>query len=197
MPRVSRVQADQHRLAIEKASARLFRERGLHGVSVAELMAAAGLTHGGFYGHFASKEALAAQACTRCFQQSRLRWRERIAAAGSRAAAHADIVNAYLSPRSRDAAGSACPLPALAGDVAREPAGAPLRARFREGIAGLLGILAGLQPVADGAQAHADALVELSTLAGALLLARATAGDALSDQFLAAARHALTARSGS
>ena len=62
MARASREQADKHRQAIEQASSKLFRERGLNGVSVAELMAGAGLTHGGFYGHFSSKDALAALA---------------------------------------------------------------------------------------------------------------------------------------
>ncbi|MFJ5383864.1 TetR family transcriptional regulator, partial [Cupriavidus sp. CER94] len=59
MARASRAVADQHRTAIEAASARLFRQYGLHGVTVAQVMADAGLTHGGFYGHFSSKDDLA------------------------------------------------------------------------------------------------------------------------------------------
>ena len=62
MPRVSRAEAESHREQITEASSRLFRERGIKGVSVADLMGAAGLTHGGFYGHFESKDALAAVA---------------------------------------------------------------------------------------------------------------------------------------
>ena len=66
--KVSKEQAAQHRAAIVEAAARLFRERGLDGVGVAEITRAAGLTHGGFYGHFASKEALAQEACARSFE---------------------------------------------------------------------------------------------------------------------------------
>ena len=71
MPRVTREQADSNKIAITEASARLFRERGIDSVSVAELMAAAGLTHGGFYGHFASKQELAGEACAFAFGRSR------------------------------------------------------------------------------------------------------------------------------
>ena len=65
MPRVSRAEAENHRQQITEASARLFKERGVKGVSVADLMGAAGLTHGGFYGHFESKDALAGVAVAR------------------------------------------------------------------------------------------------------------------------------------
>ena len=78
MPRVSREQTDINRLAIEDASSRLFREQGIKAVSVADLMAAAGLTHGGFYGHFESKDALAAVACAKAFEQSAGRWEKRL-----------------------------------------------------------------------------------------------------------------------
>ncbi|RLU05724.1 TetR family transcriptional regulator, partial [Pseudomonas prosekii] len=79
MPRVSRKQADLNREIIVEAATRLFRERGLHGISVVDVMAAAGLTHGGFYGHFESKEALAREAGGRAFEQSAERWKTRIA----------------------------------------------------------------------------------------------------------------------
>ena len=75
MPRVSKEQTDRNRLLIEAASARLFKERGLNGVSVTDIMASAGLTHGGFYGHFESKDELAAVACERAFGESVVRWR--------------------------------------------------------------------------------------------------------------------------
>ena len=75
MPRVSREQTDKNRLLIEAASARLFKEHGFDGVSVADIMASAGLTHGGFYGHFESKDELAALACAKAFEESAARWR--------------------------------------------------------------------------------------------------------------------------
>src|SRR5580658_9051251 len=90
MPRASKLQAQSHRRAFTDASARLMRERGIDGVSVADLMGAAGLTHGGFYGHFDSKEQLAAEACAHAFAESVERWKTRIAA-------HADDNAALLA----------------------------------------------------------------------------------------------------
>ncbi len=193
MPRVTRQQADQHRAAIENASSRLFRERGVDGVSVSELMAAAGLTHGGFYGHFDSKEALAAVACSRAFAQSARKWRTRVASRPDHAGARVAIIDAYLSPSSRDAAGSACPAPALAADVARAAPGATIRSSYCDGIEQLLEVLDGVQGPHDPASCRRRSLADLSTLIGALLLSRATTGHALSDQVLAAARAALGA----
>ena len=99
MPRVSRKQADLNREIIVEAATRLFRERGLHGISVVDVMAAAGLTHGGFYGHFESKEALAQEASGRAFDQSAERWQERIAAhVDDNDAARRALIEPYLSP---------------------------------------------------------------------------------------------------
>jgi TetR/AcrR family transcriptional repressor of nem operon len=186
MARASRAQMNQNRLAIEAASARLFREQGLKGISVDELMAAAGLTHGGFYGHFESKDALAAIACANAFEQSAARWRERSQGRPDPSAALKAIVDAYLSLRSRDDPGDSCPATALAADVAREPAGKPIHETFTAGIQALLGVLQSLgEPGEAGRQ---RALVQLSTLVGALLLARATRADGISGDFLEAAQ---------
>ncbi len=101
MPRVSRVVTERNRAAIERESARLFREQGLRGVSVAELMAAAGLTHGGFYGHFESKDALATVACTKAFDEAVERWQARISATTDPESALTALVDGYLSSRNR------------------------------------------------------------------------------------------------
>src|SRR6202161_4039484 len=101
MPRVSREQADRNRIAITEASARLFREQGVDNVSVAELMAAAGLTHGGFYGHFESKEELAGEACRWAFARSVERWKKRIAEKNDPGVARAALTDSYLSAQSR------------------------------------------------------------------------------------------------
>lgn len=188
MPRVSRAQTDSNRAAIEATSARLFREQGIKNVSVADLMAAVGLTHGGFYGHFASKDALAAVACTHAFTQAHERWTERVASQSSPDAALQHLFQAYLRPESRDIAGTGCPLPALAADVAREPADKPVRAAYLTGLNDLLSVLLPLQGTGDATTDRSQALAQLSTLVGALLLSRATQGDALSDELLAAAR---------
>ncbi|KAI3590572.1 Transcriptional regulator, AcrR family [Cupriavidus sp. U2] len=196
MARASRAVADQHRTAIEAASARLFRQHGLHGVTVAQVMADAGLTHGGFYGHFSSKDDLAAAGCARAFADSAARWRQRIQqAGGDRHAARRFLVEQYLSEVHRDAPEHGCPASALVGDVAREPAGKPVRGAFLDGIQQLLAAWKTLapdttarEPGADDTVAHRTALLEMATLVGAVTLARATAGDALSDDILDAAR---------
>lgn len=191
MPRVSKEQSVAHRKTITAVSARLMRERGIKSVSVADLMGAAGLTHGGFYGHYESKDALAAEACAHAFTESVEKWKKRIADQSDHAAALKAIVDGYLSVRTRDAPGTSCPLPALVGDVAREAADAPVRPAYVAGTERLLDILAGLKPSGSDKSDRRRALAQLSTLVGALLLARATAGNPLSEEILAAARDAL------
>lgn len=192
MPRVSREQADKNREAIEEASSRLFRERGLSGVSVADLMAGAGLTHGGFYGHFESKDALAALACRRAFEEAAGRWTRRVGRAGEdKAAQLASLVKPYLAAAHRNHPGQGCAAASLAGDVAREPAGKPVREAYTEGLKDLVATLADTAPQDDPVARRQTALVQMSTLVGAMMLARATAGDPLSDEILAAVRREL------
>jgi TetR/AcrR family transcriptional repressor of nem operon len=167
------------------------RERGIHGVSVAELMGAAGLTHGGFYGHFASKEELAGEACSHAFSESVARWKTRAAAHAETKAALCALIESYLSTRTRDDAGRSCPSVALACDVAREPAASPLRAAFRSGTEQLIEVLASLQAGGDPASDRRAALAQFSTLVGAVILARATAGAEISEEILRAAREQL------
>jgi TetR/AcrR family transcriptional regulator, transcriptional repressor for nem operon len=189
VPRVSRAVTEKNREAIERASSRLFREQGL-GVSLSDVMGAVGLTHGGFYGHFRSKDELVGTACASAFADSVTRWRRRIDEAGDRRTAHAALIEKYLTPESRASAGTSCPLSALAADVARESEDKPVRRTFHDGLERLVELLAGVQPV-RGRRARERALVELSTLVGAMALARATGGRPLSDDFMSAARHAL------
>jgi TetR/AcrR family transcriptional repressor of nem operon len=189
MPRVSRAEAERNRGAIENASSRLFRERGLK-VSLDDVMAAAGLTHGGFYGHFESKDELASVACASAFREAVERWHGRVGATCDRTAAHAALIGKYLTPQNRDSAGTGCPLAALATDVAREREDKPVRRRFREGLEMLVEILTRAQPV-RARRPRERALAELSTLVGAMILARATGGSALSDDIMSAARQSL------
>ena len=195
MPRVSRKQADLNREIIVEAATRLFRERGLHGISVVDVMAAAGLTHGGFYGHFESREALAQEASGRAFAQSADRWQERIAALDdNNDAARRALIEPYLSQASRDNPGDSCPVVAFAGDMCHEAADSGLRQTFMEGLNRLLKSYGSLM---DSGNAHADrqqTLVEYSLMVGALTLARASRGDALSDEILDAARTFLTSK---
>jgi TetR/AcrR family transcriptional repressor of nem operon len=188
MPRVSKHQSVLNRTAITEASARLLRERGIAGTSVADLMGAAGLTHGGFYGHFESKDALAAAACASAFAASVARWEKRVAHAGSREDARSAIVDGFLSVKARNTPGQSCPTAALAGDVARESADAPVRAAFAAGMEDLLRILQSLQSASNSREARFGALADLATLVGAQILARATSQQGISEEFLAAAR---------
>ena len=193
MPRVSREQTDSNRAAITEASARLFREHGIDKVSVAELMAAAGLTHGGFYGHFDSKEALAGEACRWAFGRSVERWEKRVAEKADRGAARTALTDNYLSAQSRGSPAGLCPATAFAVDVARESADAPIRAAYAEGVEGLLKILAGVQDTGAARGDREAALADLATMVGGLILARATEGRPISDEFLRAARQRLKA----
>ncbi|HEY4072650.1 MAG TPA: TetR/AcrR family transcriptional regulator [Herbaspirillum sp.] len=192
MPRVSRAQTDKNRASIELVAARLFLEQGIDGVSVAELMGAAGLTHGGFYGHFDSKESLAAIACSKAFEQSEKRRKEKIDGADTPQAALADITDAYLRSEHRDQPGNGCPVSALASDIARditrETADKPVRAVYLEGVKQMLTSLTKLSADAGAADAERSALQRMAMLVGALTLARATAGDPVSDAFLDAGR---------
>lgn len=188
MPRVSREQTDLNRIAIENVSAKLFREKGFNGVSVSDLMAAAGLTHGGFYGHFSSKDELAAAACAHAFNHASQRWSKRVDAATDAQGAFKAIVDNYLAARNVQDTGNSCPGPSLAADVAREPLDKPVRAAYLDGTKELIEVLASLCPSDDAAIRRQTALAQWSTMVGAMMLARATQGDPLADEILSAAR---------
>ena len=188
MPRVSRAEAESHREQITEASSRLFRERGIKGVSVADLMGAAGLTHGGFYGHFESKDALAGVAVARAFEQSAERWGKRVASRPDAASGRALIVEKFLEAQNLRNVGLGCPSVSLATDVAREPEAAPIRTAYLDGLESLVQILASVEPGPDAAARRSAALADYATMAGALMLARATEGAPLSAEILAAAR---------
>ena len=192
MPRVSKAQSQANHQAIEAAASRLFRQRGLSGVSVAELMAEAGLTHGGFYAHYASKDAVAAAACAAAFTQAAAKWQARITAAADRRAARRAIAEGYLRPTNADPAVATCPTATLAADVAREPARHPIHAAYVAGVHAQIAALAQLGESGDDGRDRAAACVQLATMMGALLLARATRGDVISTEILDAARRHLT-----
>jgi TetR/AcrR family transcriptional repressor of nem operon len=194
MARVSRQQTAQHREELVEASSRLFRERGLNGTSIADLTAAVGLTHGGFYGHFASKDELAAEACQRAFDHTDEKWRSHIAAAPDAGAALAAIIAGYINPEHRDTPGPGCAASSLCGDIGREAPDKPVRESFSQGIECLIAHLAALiARTPDGDEARDRAILLLSSLTGAIALARATAGRPLSDEILTAVRRQLAA----
>src|SRR5213076_862901 len=116
--RVSREQAAQNRERVLDTAARLFRERGFNGVGVADLMKAAGLTHGAFYGQFESKEDLMAQACARAYEGVLEDWRTRVESSSGNPLA--EMLASYLSTAHRDRPGEGCVVAALGAEVARE-----------------------------------------------------------------------------
>ncbi|HEY4279779.1 MAG TPA: TetR/AcrR family transcriptional regulator [Conexibacter sp.] len=193
MGRVSRRQALANRATVVEASSRLFRERGIDGVSVPELMGTAGLTHGGFYRQFDSKDALAALACTAAFDGLFDDLLPHEASPGDLAA----FLATYLSPTHRDSPADGCPATAFAADVTRAPAGSPVRAAYAEGVRRFVEAVEGLTAAegdeADATAARQRALVTLATLVGTLTLARATAGEPIADELLSATRAALGA----
>ncbi|MFE6503334.1 helix-turn-helix domain-containing protein [Kitasatospora sp. NPDC057738] len=195
MPRVSRAEAERSRRRVIDHTARLIREKGPDQVSVPEAMAAAGLTHGGFYRHFASKDDLLAQALAAAFTERREAM-ERLAdqpanqpadRPGDDRTPRAEFLDRYLSEPHRDHPGHGCAAAALAADAARTEPGSPLRTAYTAGLRELVDALAAL-PEGAGRQ---ETLADLSTMVGALLLARASDDTALSEEFLAAARHRL------
>jgi TetR/AcrR family transcriptional regulator, transcriptional repressor for nem operon len=171
--KISRDQALANRERVVAKAAELFRARGFDGVGVAELMRAAGFTHGGFYNHFPTKEALSAEALTRAFDQ--------MAQVRSRTADLAEVVRGYLSQASRKAPAKSCPAAALAGDAARQPE--PVREAFA---AGLEGMIESFSAQLDGPDPRARAVALLAKMAGGLMLARAVPDGPLADELLVA-----------
>src|SRR5688572_11316380 len=129
--RITKEKKQENHDRIVAIASEMFRERGFDGVGVADLMERAGLTHGGFYNHFASKEALIAEASAKGFGDTAARYAEFDAA---------DAIDAYVSRAHRDARGQGCPAAALSGEAARLPD--ETRSVFGDGIAGLVDGLA-------------------------------------------------------
>src|ERR1700689_351324 len=131
---------ETHARIVKKASVRL-REKGAHGIGVADLMKDAGLTHGGFYAHFDSREALVIEAFAHAMDRSTERWRK----LGEQTAPEkrlATIVESYLTPVHRDDPGHGCAVPALSAEIARESA--RTRRAFAGRMRGMIDLLARL-----------------------------------------------------
>ena len=190
--KVSKAQAAENREGIVDAAARLYREKGLDGVGVAEITRDAGLTHGGLYRHFESKDALAREACLRAFEWTitPLDGLETPEAEGAPATRLRALVHGYLSENHRDHPGEGCPAAALAADAAR--AGPEMSEVFAQGVERNIQRFMSVLPGNDGAK-RARTIATLSSMVGALVLARATAAGnpALSEEILATLREQL------
>ena len=175
--RVTREKAAENRARIVATAARLFREKGFDGVGLDAIMKEAGLTHGGFYGHFSSKEDLAAEAVTRAVEQG-ARWQSRYTNV-------ADFVSDYLSESHFADRANGCVLAALGGDVARRGEG--VRSGVTSYVRTALEWLAGLCRGTPAARRR-RAITTLAGVVGAMTLARAVEDPVLSDEILSTAR---------
>jgi TetR/AcrR family transcriptional repressor of nem operon len=171
--------AETHKRIVRIASKRL-REDGLAGVGIAELMKEAGLTVGGFYKHFDSRENLVAEALSSAFGG----WKRRVnaAASGGPAVSYARLIDEYLNEAHRDNPGTGCAFGALAGEIARSDK--RTRALASEQIRNDLRLISGLVPGKDKRVARETAILTMTALVGAIALARAVSGEALSREIM-------------
>ncbi|CCD92991.1 putative transcriptional regulator, TetR family [Bradyrhizobium sp. ORS 375] len=185
--------AETHARIVRKASVRL-REKGAHGVGVADLMKEAGLTHGGFYAHFESREALVVEAFGYAMDRSMERWRKLLddLPPQKRLAA---IVDGYLSPEHRDDAGHGCAVPALGAEIARESA--KTRKAFAAKLEELIDLFADYIVDVPRKTARKRASAMLATLMGTIVMARIAGSGESSEEILSSGREvALAVASG-
>ena len=190
--RVSREKAAENRQRIIDAAGALFRAKGFAGIGVADIMGAADLTHGGFYGHFASKDDLAARASRRALARSAAKW-ERVAA-GSPKGAYAALLANYLTPTHRDDPARGCTFASLGSEAAR--GGKAVHAAFADGLQPFLDILAEAIPGRSKAARRRKAVASMAALVGAVTLARAVGDQRLSDEILEAVHRELLGTAG-
>ena len=185
--KVSKEKAAENREALIQAAGRLFRERGIDGVGIAEICAEARLTHGALYAQFPSKEALAVEALADGLARGQARMTEPIDGRAPSLAAHLDK---YLSSQQRDNLGEGCAMAASASEIARQ--GEAVSATFTDGFTQLADAI---ECTLDGSptQRRQEALAIVAAMIGGLAVARATAkaNPALSDDILVAVRRLL------
>lgn len=185
--KVTKAQAQANRTHIVETASAIFRERGYDGVGIADLMAAAGFTHGGFYKHFDSKADLMAEAASCGFAQS---------ASAHHGVDRATFVAQYLSREHRDTFETSCTFAALSGDAGRQPD--QVRQAFSEGIERALAAADSERDREDGAtqrEARAARIDAIAQMVGALVLSRACPDNSpLADEILDACRAAALSR---
>ena len=171
--KVSREQVEANRTRILEAASRLFRERGFESVTVAEVMQAAGLTHGGFYGYFKSKDDLIAQTLAALMN-------------GGQVGDSAAYATAYLAPDHRENRAGGCGVAALGAEVGRGTAEA--KAAMTRGLRRQIETLSRTAPGETPAERRQAAIGSWSAMVGALILARMSDDPALADEVLAQTR---------
>ncbi|MBU6456432.1 MAG: TetR/AcrR family transcriptional regulator [Bradyrhizobium sp.] len=180
---------ETHARIVKRASVRL-REKGAHGIGVADLMKDAGLTHGGFYAHFDSREALVIEAFVHAMDRSTERWRK-LAEQTSPDQRMAAIVDSYLTPAHRDDPGHGCAIPALGAEIARESP--KTRKVFAAKLDQMIDMLAAQIPDVSKA-ARKQAMAVIATMMGTLVMARVAGDGDFSEEILNSGREAVLGR---
>ena len=177
---------ETHERIVKKASVRL-REKGAHGVGVADLMKEAGLTHGGFYAHFDSREALVIEAFGYAMDRATEHWRNMTADIPPEKRL-STIVDTYVSATHRDDPGRGCAVPSLGAEIARESA--KTRKAFAAKLDQMIDLMADQIPDVPRKTARRQAIGTMATMMGALLMSRVAGSGELSDEILASGRDA-------
>src|SRR3954464_13712785 len=178
---------ETHARIVKKASVRL-REKGAHGIGVADLMKEAGLTHGGFYAHFDSREALVIEAFGYAMDRSTERWRK-IAEQTPSDKRLATVVESYLTPVHRDDPGHGCAVPTLGAEIARESP--KTRRAFATKLEQMIDMMADQILDVPRKTARKQAVATLATMMGTMVLSRIAGSGEFSDQILGGGREAV------
>jgi len=181
---------ETHARIVKRASVRL-REKGAHGIGVADLMKDAGLTHGGFYAHFDSREALVIEAFAHAMDRSTERWRK-LAEQTPPEQRMAAIVDAYLTPAHRDNPGHGCAIPTLGAEIARESP--KTRRAFAGKLEEMIDALAAQIPDLPRKAARKQATAAIATMMGTLVMARVASNGEFSEEILNSGREAVLGR---
>lgn len=185
--RVSRAQAEANRETVINVASQLFREHGFDGIGLKDLMKGAGLTQGGFYKQFESKDDLAALASRRAMEAAMQRWSS-VATTGSNPLE--SVLDLYLSEGHRGEKADGCPLVALGSDAARQSP--EVREQFQDGIKAHLQLLKDLMPPSAESDAATRAMTALSQMVGAVFLSRVVTDEKLSAALLETAKAEVT-----
>jgi TetR/AcrR family transcriptional repressor of nem operon len=178
---------ETHARIVKKASIRL-REKGAHGIGVADLMKEAGLTHGGFYAHFDSREALVVEAFGYAMDRAIERWRK-VAEQTPPDQRFSTIVESYLTPLHRDDPGNGCAVPTLGAEIARESP--KTRRAFAARLEQMIDLMADQIPDVPRKAARKQAVAALATMMGTMVMSRIAGTGEFSDEILAAGREAV------
>ncbi|MBR0895723.1 TetR/AcrR family transcriptional regulator [Bradyrhizobium tropiciagri] len=181
---------ETHARIVKRAATRL-REKGAHGIGVADLMKDAGLTHGGFYAHFDSREALVIEAFNYAMDRANERWRK-VTAEVPPEKRLATIVDGYLSAVHRDEPGQGCAVPALGAEIARESP--KTRKAFALKLDQMIDMITDQIQDVPRKTARKQAMAALATMMGTIVMSRIAGNGEMSDEILSAGREAVLGR---